>query len=133
MATAMPLFFLKKQEVIMDKFDIIVVGAGPAGMTAALNCLRAGKSVLVLESDSFGGQIAYSPRVENFPSYQKISGSELMDKLYEQISEWGAQIELEKAQSIVKTPFGFELTTDYNNFSRKSLSASSCTSLIFIA
>ena len=82
MATAIPLFFLKKQEVIMDKFDIIVVGAGPAGMTAALNCLRAGKSVLVLESDSFGGQIAYSPRVENFPSYQKISGSELMDKLY---------------------------------------------------
>ena len=90
-------------------------------MTAALNCLRAGKSVLVLESDSFGGQIAYSPRVENFPSYQKISGSELMDKLYEQISEWGAQIELEKAQSIVKTPFGFELTTDYNKYECKSV------------
>ena len=121
MAMAIPLFFLKKQEVIMDKFDIIVVGAGPAGMTAALNCLRAGKSVLVLESDSFGGQIAYSPRVENFPSYQKISGSELMDKLYEQISEWGAQIELEKAQSIVKTPFGFELTTDYNKYECKSV------------
>ena len=87
----------------MDKFDIIVIGAGPAGMTAALNCLRAGKTVLVLESDSFGGQIAYSPRVENFPSYQKIAGAELMDKLYEQISEWGAQIELEKAEKIVKT------------------------------
>lgn len=55
----------------MQEFDIIIVGAGPAGMTAALNCLRAGKTVLVLESDSFGGQIAYSPRVENFPSYQK--------------------------------------------------------------
>lgn len=80
----------------MDRYDIIVVGAGPAGMTAALNCLRAGKSVLVLEGDSFGGQISFSPRVENFPSYQKISGAEFMDKLYEQISEWGAQIELEK-------------------------------------
>ena len=77
--------------------------------------------MLVLEGDSFGGQISFSPRVENFPSYQKISGAELMDKLYEQISEWGAQIELEKAQSIVKTPFGFELTTDYNTYECKSV------------
>ncbi len=105
----------------MDKFDIIVVGAGPAGMTAALNCLRAGKSVLVLEGYSFGGQIAYSPRVENFPSYQKISGAELMDKLYEQISEWGAQIELDAVESIVKTPFGFELTTEYGKYGCKSV------------
>lgn len=105
----------------MQEFDIIIVGAGPAGMTAALNCLRAGKTVLVLESDSFGGQIAYSPRVENFPSYQKIAGAELMDKLYEQISEWGAQIELEKAISTVKVPNGFELTTDYNTYRCKSI------------
>ncbi len=105
----------------MDKYDIIVVGAGPAGMTAALNCLRAGKTVLVLESDTFGGQIALSPRVENFPTYQKSSGAELMDKLYEQISEWGAQIELEKAESIVKTSNGFELTTDYNKYECKSV------------
>lgn len=105
----------------MDKFDIIVIGAGPAGMTAALNCLRAGKTVLVLESDSFGGQIAYSPRVENFPSYQKIAGAELMDKLYEQISEWGAQIELEKAEKIVKTSKTFTLTTDYNTYECKSV------------
>lgn len=105
----------------MDKFDIIVIGAGPAGMTAALNCLRAGKTVLVLESDSFGGQIAYSPRVENFPSYQKIAGAELMDKLYEQISEWGAQIELEKAEKIVKTGKTFTLATDYNTYECKSI------------
>ncbi len=105
----------------MDKFDIIVIGAGPAGMTAALNCLRAGKTVLVLESDSFGGQIAYSPRVENFPSYQKIAGAELMDKLYEQITEWGAQIELEKAEKIVKIGKTFTLTTDYNTYECKSV------------
>lgn len=105
----------------MDKFDIIVIGAGPAGMTAALNCLRAGKTVLVLESDSFGGQIAYSPRVENFPTYQKIAGAELMDKLYEQITEWGAQIELEKAESIVKNDKSFTLTTDYNTYECKSI------------
>jgi len=105
----------------MDKFDIIVIGAGPAGMTAALNCLRAGKTVLVLESDSFGGQIAYSPRVENFPTYQKIAGAELMDKLYEQITEWGAQIELERAESIVKNDKSFTLTTDYNTYECKSI------------
>lgn len=105
----------------MDKFDIIVVGAGPAGMTAALNCLRAGKSVLVLESDSFGGQISFSPRVENFPSYQKISGAELMDKLYEQISEWGAQIELERVENIDKVGDSFIITTDYGKYEGASV------------
>lgn len=101
----------------MTNYDIIIIGAGPAGMTAALNCLRAGKTVLVLESDSFGGQIAFSPRVENFPSYQKISGAELMDKLYEQISEWGAAIELERATEVRKAEDGFIVTTDYNTYS----------------
>ena len=100
----------------MEKFDIIIIGAGPAGMTSALNCLRAGKTVLVLEGESFGGQIAFSPRVENFPTYPKISGAELMDKLYEQIVEWGARVELECAQKIAKTDEGFTVTTDYGTY-----------------
>lgn len=54
-------------------YDVIVIGAGAAGMTAALYTLRNGKSVLVLEGESFGGQIANSPRVENFPSIKSIS------------------------------------------------------------
>lgn len=99
-----------------DKFDIIVIGAGPAGMTAALNCLRAGKSVLVLEGESFGGQIALSPRVENFPSYRNVAGAEIMDKLYEQITEWGAQTEFENAQSVVKDGDSFVITTDYAQY-----------------
>ncbi len=105
----------------MQNFDIIVIGAGPAGMTSALNCLRAGKTVLVLECDSFGGQIAFSPRVENFPTYQKVAGAELMDKLYEQISEWGAQIELEKAEKIEKKDGAFVVTTDYNTYGATSI------------
>ncbi len=100
----------------MERFDIGIIGAGPAGMTAALNCLRAGKSVLLLEGESFGGQIALSPRVENFPSYMQISGSELMDKLYEQIMQWGARVELETAKSIVKHDKTFVLTTDYAQY-----------------
>ncbi len=103
----------------MNSYDIIIIGAGPAGMTCALNCLREGKSVLVLESESFGGQIAFSPRVENFPSYQKVAGVELMDKLYEQISEWGASIELENAQSIIKIDNVFKVSTDYNEYECK--------------
>lgn len=90
-------------------------------MTSALNCLRAGKSVLVLEGESFGGQIAFSPRVENFPTYPKISGAELMDKLYEQIVDWGAKIELECVEHIEKAQDCFIVTTDYNKYESYSV------------
>ena len=60
--------------------DIIVIGAGPAGMTAALYALRADKSVLLLEKENFGGQITYSPKLENYPSVMEISGSALLSK-----------------------------------------------------
>ncbi len=93
--------------------DVIIIGAGPAGMTAALNCLRYGKSVLVLEAETFGGQIAFSPRVENFPTVKQAAGSELMDKLYDQITELGAAVELERVEKIEKTPVGFKVFTDY--------------------
>ena len=76
-------------------FDIIVVGGGPAGLTAAVYALRAGKQVLVLEKNGFGGQIAYSPKVENIPGTISISGSEFAEKLTEQILELGAQVEIE--------------------------------------
>ena len=56
-------------------YDLIVVGGGPAGMTAALYALRNGKSVLVLEKNGFGGQITHSPKVENWPGTTRISGN----------------------------------------------------------
>ena len=62
-------------------YDIIVIGGGPAGLTAATYARRAGKSVLVIEKNAFGGQITWSPKVENFPAFVSISGSELGDKL----------------------------------------------------
>ena len=76
-------------------YDIIVVGGGPAGLTAAIYGLRAGKSVLVVEKNGFGGQIAYSPKVENIPGTICISGSEFADKLTEQAMNLGADVELE--------------------------------------
>lgn len=81
-------------------YDIIVVGAGPAGLTAALYARRAEKSVLVIEKDTFGGQITHSPRVENYPGFIAMSGNEFADKLIEQVMAQGAEIELDEVTSI---------------------------------
>lgn len=81
-------------------YDIIVIGGGPAGLTAATYACRAGRSVLVIEKNAFGGQITWSPRVENFPAFVSISGVELGDKLLEQAMAQGAEVELEEVSSI---------------------------------
>ena len=72
-------------------YDIIIVGAGTAGLSAAIYGVRAGKSVLVLEKKSFGGQIVNSPEVENYPGIAKISGFEFAKNLYEQAIRLGAE------------------------------------------
>ena len=75
-------------------YDVIVVGGGPAGMTAALYALRNGKSVLVLEKTGFGGQITHSPKVENWPGTARMSGNEFADAFLEQILDQGAEVDL---------------------------------------
>lgn len=95
-------------------YDLIVIGGGPAGLTAALYALRAGKSVLVIEKSTFGGQITWSPKVENFPTIPSISGAELGDRLTSQVLEQGAELELDEVTGVeldgnikrVKTDFG---------------------------
>lgn len=81
-------------------YDIIVVGAGPAGLTAALYARRADKSVLVIEKETFGGQITYSPRVENYPGFSVMSGNEFAEKLIDQVTDQGAEIELDTVTAI---------------------------------
>lgn len=81
-------------------YDILIIGGGPAGLTAATYGCRAGKSVLVLEKETFGGQISWSPKVENFPGFVSISGAELGDRFMEQAMEQGAEVELEEAVSV---------------------------------
>ena len=71
-------------------------------MTAALYALRNGKSVTVFEKETIGGQIASSPRVENFPTHKKISGLELSEKIYDQISDLGAEFELSTVNKVEK-------------------------------
>lgn len=77
--------------------DLIIIGGGPAGLTAAVYARRAGKSVLILEKNTFGGQITWSPRVENFPGFASVSGAELGDLMTNQAMEQGAEVELEEA------------------------------------
>lgn len=102
-------------------YDIIIIGGGPAGLTAAVYARRAGKSALVLEKASFGGQITYSPKIENFPSAVSISGTELADKMMEQALAQGADIELEEAVSVDKTEAGFKVVTDFSEYEAKAL------------
>jgi len=81
-------------------YDVIVVGCGPAGMTAAIYALRANKKVLILEGEAIGGKIASSPLVENYPGFKQIGGNELVDNLYEQVESLGGVIEFDKALKI---------------------------------
>ena len=76
-------------------YDIIVVGGGPAGMTAALYAQRNGKKALVIEKNGFGGQITHSPKVENYPGTLSMSGNEFAEQTLNQILAQGADIEFE--------------------------------------
>lgn len=79
----------------MEKYDVIVIGAGPAGLTAAIYLQRAGLRSIVLESYAYGGQMANTPEVENYPAVGKISGFDLSTNLYNQVLEQGAAVEFD--------------------------------------
>ena len=96
--------------------DVIVVGGGPAGMSVALNLLRAGRSVLILEKENFGGQIANSPRVENIPGIKEISGMDFAGNLFEQVLDLGSKFELEEVTRVLKLEDHFEITTNYHTY-----------------
>lgn len=96
-------FLVEKQSHRKERktmYDIIIVGAGTAGLSAAIYGLRAGKSVLVLEQASYGGQIINTPEIENYPAIQKISGFEFATNLYNQAKNLGAEFAFEKVEGI---------------------------------
>ncbi|MBE6974575.1 MAG: FAD-binding protein [Ruminococcaceae bacterium] len=95
--------------------DMIIVGGGPAGLTAAIYGLRAGKTVLVIEKNAFGGQIAYSPKVENIPGTKVISGVEFADQLTDQALALGAEVELETVTQVEKSQGHFVVHTEEGN------------------
>ena len=102
-------------------YDIIIVGAGPAGLTAALYARRAEKSVLVIERETFGGQITHSPRVENYPGYESLSGAELGDKLLGHAIAQGAEIELDTVKGISGDVGKLLVTTEFSSFEARAV------------
>ena len=102
-------------------FDIIVIGGGVSGMTATLYALRNGKKVLLLEGEGIGGQIAQSPKVENFPTVKQISGSKLSDDLFEQITELGAEFEFDTVAKIETEDGIFTVYGEFGTYDSKSV------------
>ena len=105
----------------MERYDIAIVGAGPAGMTAALYALRAGKSVLLFEGESYGGQIVQSRLVENYPGAPAINGAELAMKMMEPLSAMGIEPTYGRVSAVRKTEQGFLLETDAGEHSAKAV------------
>ena len=81
-------------------YDIIIIGCGPAGMTAGIYAARANRKVLIIEKETIGGQISSSPLVENYPGYKEISGSELANNMFEQVTALGVNVELDEVKKI---------------------------------
>ena len=102
-------------------YDIIIIGAGPAGLTAALYARRADKKVLVIEKETFGGQITHSPKVENYPGFTVMSGNEFADKLIEQVMYQGAEIELDTVTGIRGQEGNFTVECERASFEGKSV------------
>jgi len=104
----------------MNTYDIIIIGGGPAGLTAAIYARRANKTVLVLEKGTFGGQITSSPKVENIPGFASVTGSEFGDKMVEQAMGLDAEIECCEVEKIINgSPF--TVVTDEGDFWGKSI------------
>lgn len=102
-------------------YDIIIIGAGPAGLTAALYARRSDKKVLVIEKETFGGQITHSPKVENYPGFTVMSGNEFADKLIEQVMFQGAEIELDTVTEISGDAGNFTVRCERGSFEGKSV------------
>ena len=102
-------------------YDIIIIGAGPAGMTASIYARRALKKVLVLEAVSYGGQIINTLDIENYPVEAHISGFDFSTKLYNQAVDLGAEFIFEKCVKIDKKNSSFEVYTPNNKYQCRSL------------
>lgn len=93
-------------------YDIIIAGGGPAGMTAAIYARRSGKSVLLLEREGYGGQIAYAPRVENYPGVASVGGAELAEQMLEQMLALDAETDVGEVLSVERSGENFTVRTE---------------------
>lgn len=102
-------------------YDIIIVGAGTAGLSAAIYGVRAGKRVLLLEAGMYGGQIVSSFEIENYPGLKKVSGPEFADALYEQAMALGAELLYEKVTGMSVTQGNKRIVTEKQDYLCKSV------------
>ena len=102
----------------MEQFDIIIIGAGTAGMTAGIYAARANKKTLILEGKNYGGQIINTPDIENFPALNHISGIEYATNIYNQVKELGVTYKREEVQNITEDRV---VTTNKNQYQAKAV------------
>ena len=102
-------------------YDIIIIGSGVSGMTSALYSLRNGKKVLLIEGESIGGQIAQSPRVENYPTHKEISGIQLGEELFDQVSSLGVEFEFDVIEKVDKVGDYFIVKGEFGEYKSKSV------------
>ena len=102
-------------------YDIIIVGAGPAGLTAAIYARRANKNVLVFEAKAYGGQIINTLDIENYPVEEHISGFDFATKLYNQVKNLGAEVKFEKVVDIKDNKTSKEVTTNKGTYEAKTI------------
>lgn len=102
-------------------YDIIIIGAGPAGMTAAIYACQARKKVLLLEKKVYGGQILKAEKVKNYPGFEEISGFDYSSKLYSQVKKLNPDIKFEEVISIIDKKGSKEVITPKSNYISKSI------------
>lgn len=102
-------------------YDIIIIGAGPAGMTAALYAKQARKNILVLEKEIYGGQILKADKVKNYPGFKEISGYDFSNNLYNQLTDLGVEIKFEEVIEIISKEKIKEIKTKKGNYTTKSV------------
>ena len=99
-------------------YDIIIVGAGPAGLTAALYALRANKKVLIFEANTYGGQIINANKMENYPGIKSISGYDYATLLYNQVMDLGAEI---KYETVLRIDENKNVITNNDTYNSKTI------------
>lgn len=102
-------------------YDILIIGSGPAGVTASIYAARSNKKVLVFEKEAFGGLITHSPKIENYPGFNSISGLDLADKFIAQAMDLGVNFEFDNILEVKKEDNNFVLVGENNTYTGRSV------------